>query len=159
MTARNKIGAGIASNSVNVTPRFLVDIAVSNSNGTAFVNGGSTSGWLIDVDNATSSDVTGVRVRTTLPAQLTDIGWVCSTMGGAQCPAASGSGSVDGNVDLPAGSSASFLVSATVPRDPETPQTTTAPATLSGAIDDPQTANNSATDGPDTVGIFGSGFE
>lgn len=158
VTAHNEIGAGAASNSVAVTPRILVDIAVSNSNGTRFINGGSTAGWLVEVDNSTSTAVTGARVRLTLPAQLTGISWVCTTQGGATCPAASGSGNLDGTVALPAGARASFLVSATVPRTPEQPVTTTATVELSGAFDDPQTANNTAVDGPDTVGIFGNGF-
>ena len=158
VTAHNEIGTGAASNSVAVTPRILVDIAVSNSNGTRFINGGSTVGWLVEVDNSTSTAVTGARVRLTLPAQLTGIGWVCSAQGGATCPAASGSGNLDGTVALPAGARASFLVSATVPRTPEQPVTTTATVELSGTFDDPQTANNTAADGPDTVGIFGNGF-
>lgn len=159
ITANNALGAGVASNSVAVTPRILADVAVSNDNGVEFVSGGGTSDWLVDVDNGTSIAVTGARVRMTLPAHLVDIAWVCTAQGGATCPAATGTGSLDGLVNLPAGSRANFLVSATVPAAPEQPLETTATVDLSGAFGDPHTANNSATDGPDAVGVFRSGFE
>ncbi|MBN8739203.1 MAG: hypothetical protein BGP24_09465 [Lysobacterales bacterium 69-70] len=159
VVANNKVGAGSVSNSLEVTPRILADLAISNSNGTRYINGGSTVGWLVEVDNGTSTAVTGARVRLALPAHLTGIGWVCSPQGGATCPGASGNGNLDGTVALPGGSRVNFLVSATVPPTPEQPVTATATVELSGAFGDPQTANNTATDGPDTVGIFGNGFE
>ncbi|HVH34242.1 MAG TPA: fibronectin type III domain-containing protein, partial [Tahibacter sp.] len=159
VVATNKLGAGSVSNVLSVTPRILVDLAISNSNGKRYINGGSTVGWLVEVDNGTSTAATGARVRLALPAHLTNVGWVCSAQGGASCPGASGSGDLDGLVGLPAGARVSFLVSATVPPAPEQPVTTTATVELSGAYGDPQTANNTAVDGPDPVGIFGNGFQ
>ncbi|WP_386065829.1 fibronectin type III domain-containing protein [Tahibacter sp. UC22_41] len=159
VVATNKLGAGSVSNVLSVTPRILVDLAITNSNGKRYINGGSTVGWLVEVDNGTSTAATGARVRLALPAHLTNVGWVCSAQGGASCPGASGSGDLDGLVGLPAGARVSFLVSATVPPTPEQPITTTATVELSGAYGDPQTANNTAVDGPDPVGIFGNGFQ
>jgi Tol biopolymer transport system component len=159
VSASNDVGAGGASNSLSVTPRIQADIAISNGNGTDFITGGSRPDWLVEVDNGSSRGVSGARVQMALPAQLSSPGWICSAQGGASCPAASGSGALDSLVNLPAGSQLSFLVSATVPRTPEQPLQATATVTLSGAFSDPQAGNNSATDGPDTVGIFRDSFE
>jgi Tol biopolymer transport system component len=159
VSARNDIGTGSASNSLNVTPRIQADLSISNDNGVHFIRGGTRPDWLIEVNNLSGNGVTGARVQAPLPAHLTTPAWVCSAQGGATCPAASGSGALDVPVDLPAGARVSFLLSATVPATPEQPLQTTATVSLSGAFNDPQSANNTAVDGPDTVGIFRAGFE
>lgn len=95
----------------------------------------------------------------TLPAQLADVAWICTAQDGGTCPATSGSGAPDGLVNLPAGARVSFLVSATVPKSPETPLLTTATVSLSDTFNDPQPGNNAASDGPDPVGVFRDGFQ
>ena len=160
VSARNDVGTGNASNPLTVTPRIQADLSISNDNGVHFIRGGSRADWLIEVSNLSGGNgVTGARVQTTLPAQLTGVTWTCSAQGGANCPAAGGSGALDVSVDLPAGARLSFLLGATVPPTPEQPVQTTATVSVSGTFNDPQTANNTAVDGPDNVGLFRAGFE
>jgi Tol biopolymer transport system component len=159
VSASNDVGMGSASDSLSVTPRIQADLAVSNSNGVSFISGGNRPDWLVEVHNPSSNAVTGARVQMTLPAQLTGLAWLCTAQGGGACPAASGSGALDALVNLPAGARVSFLVSATVPKTPELPLQTTATVSVSGVFTDPQTGNDTATDGPDTVGIFRAGFQ
>lgn len=158
VSARNELGLGAASNGLAATPRIQADVAISVGNGVNFVRGGTRPGWLVEVDNSSAYTVTGARVQTSLPAHLTDPTWVCSATGGAACPAASGSGTLDVLVNLAAGSRVSFLLNANVPTTPEQPLQVSATVSLPGAYLDPQTGNNSASD-TDPVGIFRDGFQ
>lgn len=159
VAARNELGLGGLSNALGVTPRVQADIAISNDNSLDFVRGGTRPGWLIEVENHSGNAVSGARVQAMLPAHLTDLAWSCSAESGASCPAASGSGVLDALVNLAAGTRVSFLLNATVPRTPELPLQVSATVSLPGAYSDPQTGNNTAVDGPDTVGVFRSGFQ
>jgi YVTN family beta-propeller protein len=158
LRAINAIGAGAASNSLGVTPRLRADVSISNSNGRDFLQGDRDASWLIEVRNLSTATVIGARVRNPLAPGLTAAGWICSATGGGHC-AASGSGGIDTLVDLPAGAVASFLLSATVAALPEATVSSTASVTAPTSVDDPDATNDSATDGPDPVGVFRHGFE
>lgn len=61
----------------------------------------------------TSHDVTAA-ISDPVPSGLTFTSWTCAGTGGGTCPAASGSGAISGNADLPAGSSVTYQVTATL---------------------------------------------
>ena len=62
-------------------------------------------------------------------------------------------------VDLAPNATLSFLLTASVAVTPELPVSSTVTLTVPGSVADPDTTNNSATDGPDAVGVFADGFE
>lgn len=158
VSAHNDVGGGAASASGSVVPRFSADLGVSIDNGQTFIAGGSQTEYLIDVHNGSARSVSGLRVRNTLVASLIAASWACSAPAGSSCPA-SGSGDIDVLVDLAPNATVSFLLTATVAAAPEQPASNTVTLTVPGNVADPDTTNNSASDGPDAVGVFGDGFE
>ncbi len=88
----------------------------------------------------------------TLPAVLTGATWTCAPTGGAVCTA-TGTGSIDELVDLPAGATVTFTVDATVAASATGTITNTATATLPAGAVDPTPGNNTAVDTTDVVGV------
>jgi hypothetical protein len=158
VVAVNGVGGSAASNSLQVTPRAGVDLSISNSNSTGFVQGGKITSYLIDVTNPSSTSVTGAHVVDVLDTPLSNASWVCNGQNGGICPP-SGNGGIDTLVDLPANSMVSFLLSATVAPLPENGVSNTATVTVPGTMSDTNTANNTATDGPDVIYLFRNSFE
>lgn len=158
VVAYNEVGASTASASSNVTPLARADLAVSIDNGQTFIAGGSQTEYLIEVHNGSAHSVSGLRVRSAHAASLGAISWFCSAAAGSSCPA-SGSDGIDVLVDLAPNASLSFLLTATVAATPEQPASSSVTLTVPGTLVDPNSGNNSASDGPDAVGIFADGFD
>jgi large repetitive protein len=95
----------------------VANLTITKSNNATSVVPGSTTTYTITVGNTGPSDVAGVRVSDPVPSGLSGFTWTCSGNGGASCAAASGTGAVDTTVNLPAGTTATFLLSATVAPD------------------------------------------
>lgn len=160
VTARNGVGSGAASAPVNVIPSCgsgSANLGITKTNGTGFVTGGAPTSYLIVVSNAGPSGVVGARVQDTLDAEFSNATWTCVGQNGGSCPA-SGSGNLDELVDLPAGASAQFTLTAEVAALPETPVSNIASVTPPAGVTDPNLSNNVASDGPDIRGIFRAGF-
>jgi Domain of unknown function DUF11/Fibronectin type III domain len=158
VVAQNDVGAGAASAGSSLVPRFSADLAVSIDNGQSFIPAGSQTEYLIDVRNNSNRSITGLRVRNEPAAPLGAASWACSAPVGSSCPA-SGSGGIDTLVNLAPNATLSFLLTATVAATPEQPASSTVTLTVPGSVADPNEANNSATDGPDAVGLFADGFD
>lgn len=156
--AWNAVGGGAPSAGANVTPLARADLAVSIDNGQAFIPGGGQTEYLIEVRNNSGHAVSGLRVRNLLTLPPGAASWVCSAPVGSSCPA-SGSDDIDVFVDLAANAALSFLLTATVAATPELPVSSTVTLVVPGTVVDPVMGNNSASDGPDTVGLFAHGFE
>lgn len=108
--------------------------------------------WAITVGNAGPSSLEDVEVEATLPAELSVPGanWQCIALAGASCTA-TGTGHLVDSVDLPAGSSVVYLLTALTTRDGSDRIELTVEATgPAGAV--------SATDTTELV-IFRDGFE
>lgn len=160
VTARNDVGSGMASAPANVTPSggaSTADLSITKSNDSGFVTGGATTSYLIVVSNAGPSAVSGARVADVLGPDFSNASWTCVGQNGGSC-AAGGTGNLDELVDLPAGASVRFTLTALVAVLPETPVSNLASVTAPGPVTDPNLANNVASDGPDVRGIFRSGF-
>src|SRR5262249_2240490 len=93
--------------------------------------------YTIVVSNAGPSDATNARVQDALPAPVAAFTWTCTASGGAACGTAAGSGSIDALVTLPAGTSATFAVTGTVPADATGALINTATVTPPLAVTDP----------------------
>ncbi|NKI34839.1 DUF11 domain-containing protein, partial [Wenzhouxiangella sp. XN79A] len=94
--------------------RSSTDVAVSKSNGAAFVDNGLPTTWLIDVANVGAADIAGATLSDPVPTGVTGATWTCTAFGGAVCTNPSGSGGISENVDLPAGASLVYEFTATV---------------------------------------------
>lgn len=121
------------------------DLVVSKTDGTTTVTAGLTTTYQIVVVNLGPSDAPNTEVSDILPPEVASANWTCAPSGGASC-APAGSGDVAEFVDLPAGSTVVFTLSALV--DP------CASGTLDNGVNvvpdagvvDPDLSNNSAVD-------------
>ena len=134
------------------------DLAVSKSNGAAFVDAGLPTTWFIDVANVGAADIAGATLSDPVPTGVTGATWTCTAFGGAVCANPSGSGGISENVDLPAGASLLYEFTATVTATEPGSVSNTATITLAAGQTDANPADNSATD-TDPVGLFIDGFE
>ena len=118
------------------------DLAVTKTDGVTTATPGGSVTYTITASNAGPSNVSGATVADTFPAVLTAT-WTCVGAGGGTCTAA-GSGNVGDTVNLPAGGSVTYTVSATI--SAAATGTLSNTATVSSAVTDPTPGNNSATD-------------
>jgi Putative Ig domain/Domain of unknown function DUF11 len=159
--ARNALGSSSPSAAVSVTPAappVLANLAITISNGVGFVSGGAPVSYVINVSNSGPTNVTAARVESTLGTEFSANSWTCVGQNGAQC-AANGSGNLDQLVNLPAGATARFVLTATLATLPEIAVSAVASVTPPAAITDPALDNNVASDGPDTRGVFRNGWD
>lgn len=159
--ARNIAGMGPYSAALAVIPGAFpstADLAVTKTNGVGFVNGAALVDYDIVVTNAGPAAVVDARVEDPLTADFVSGVWQCVATNGAECPA-SGTDGIDVLVALPIGSSVHFTFSVLPALGPESPISNLVWVTPPPGIDDPNLANNVASDGPDIRGIFRDGFE
>ncbi|HEX4146566.1 MAG TPA: choice-of-anchor Q domain-containing protein [Pirellulales bacterium] len=123
-------------------------LEITNSTASSAVPGQATT-YTVTVTNPTASALTGASVVDPLAATLTGATYTATQTGGASGFAASGSGSIDDtDVDMPAGSSITYTVQATIASSATGTLSSTATVTaLPGAtvnaslvtgLDDPQ---------------------
>ncbi|HMZ19967.1 MAG TPA: DUF11 domain-containing protein [Blastocatellia bacterium] len=137
-------GNNSATDTDNVAP--TADLRITKTNGTNSIAPGAQTTYTIVVSNDGPSAVTGAMVADTLPATLTNAAWTCTAANGATCGLASGTGSINATVDLPAGGSATFALTARVAANAIGALANTATVTAPSGVTDPNNGNNSATD-------------
>ncbi|MEZ5467553.1 MAG: FG-GAP-like repeat-containing protein [Lysobacterales bacterium] len=133
------------------------DLSIIKRNGLRILPAGQPSTYVLLVSNAGPDNVQGARVTDILPPQLSNASWTCTGTGGAVCPA-SGTGTVDALVNLPSGSSLTFLLTVTAQASPEQIVTNRATVTPPSNSTDPVLGNNESSD-TDPIGLFGDGLE
>lgn len=107
---------------------------------------GSAITYTIVVSNATGpSAITGALVTDTFPAGLTNVTYTTSATGGATGNAAD-NGNISQNVNLPVGSTITYVVSATISPAAVDSIVNTATVAVPAGSTDPNPANDSATD-------------
>ncbi|QLA81319.1 IPTL-CTERM sorting domain-containing protein [Acidovorax sp. JMULE5] len=136
-------GNNSATDSDSITPR--ADLSITKTDGATTVNPGGGVTYTITASNAGPNDAPGTVVADALPAALTSATWTCVGAGGGTCTA-SGSGSINDTVNLPAGASVTYTLSAVVSASASGTLGNTATVTAAGGIVDPTPGNNSATD-------------
>ena len=124
------------------------DLAITKTDGRTVVTPGGSTTYTITASNAGPSNAPGATVADTLPAALTGT-WTCVGAGGGTCTA-SGSGNINDTVNLPAGGSVTYTVSATISAAATGSVSNTATVSAPPGVTDPNPANNSTTD-TDTV--------
>ena len=138
------------SDSTTISP--LADVSITKTDGLTTIAAGVTTTYSIVATNPGPSSLDDVRVVDALPASLIGATWTCTTTGGAVCPA-NGVGDIDELVDMPAGSTASFTVTATVDAAASGTIANTASLELPTGAVDPTPTNNTATDETTVQGV------
>lgn len=123
----------------------LADLVVLKSDGRTAVTSGDAVTYTILVSNTGPSDAPSATVTDTLPAALLGATWTCSASPGASCTAA-GAGDVNVVVSLPAGSTVTYTVQATVDAHFDGPLSNAASVAVTPAGLDPNAPNNTWTD-------------
>ena len=149
-----------------VSPPFRIcdipaDVAVTKDDGVTQVTLGQFLTYTMTVShNAGLADANAVRVTDIFPDGLTGVFWNCIEDGGGSCSTASGSGDIDTLVDLPVGTSVTFVAAGTVTAAAADGLTNTVEALASPVAPDPYLSNNTATDTDQGWSdIFADGFE
>jgi uncharacterized repeat protein (TIGR01451 family) len=158
VTANAPGGGTIALSGNGTSPQ--ADVAVMITDDRDVVAIGDTLNYVITVSNASGPAAATATVSDMLPAELSDGSWTCVPTGAATC--ANGIGDVLADTaTLPAGTSATYVYSATVlAAGANDLIENAASATVTGPAVDPNPANNSASDMPaDVVAIFKDGFD
>ncbi len=147
-------GSSVATDIDTLTPEADLEITKTDGLGGSSVTGksgiavpGQVITYTILVTNAGPSDVSGASVVDDLPSSLTGATYTAAPSGGATGYTASGSGSIDDtDVDMPAGSTITYTVLATISPSATGTLSNTATVTAPEGVTDTDTKNNSATD-------------
>jgi hypothetical protein len=120
------------------------DLSITKSNFVSAITAGSSTSYTIQATNLGPGYVPEATITDVVPAPLTGATWTCTATAGASCTA-SGTGSINDVVSLPAGASVFYTLHANVPVSASGNVANT--ATIEAAdVNDPNEANNSATD-------------
>lgn len=135
----------IATDTDTLTPQSNVSIVKTNPittpNFYSEIPGLSLT-YLITVSNAGPSNATGVAVSDTFPAILLNPSWTATQTGGATGLTANGAGNINDVVNLPAGATVVYTVTALI--DPTATGTLSNTATAT-ATNDPNSEDNTST--------------
>ncbi|HEY8739612.1 MAG TPA: DUF11 domain-containing protein, partial [Candidatus Dormibacteraeota bacterium] len=128
----------------NVVP--AADLAITKTDGqSTAVPGSPVTYTIVATDNGPTA-VVGATIVDSLPASLSGATWTCTASAGSSCGAASGSGNINTTANLLNGGTATFSLTAALDPAATGTLTNTATVTAPGGINDPNPANNSATD-------------
>ena len=122
------------------------DVSIVKTDGVATVVAGTSNTYTIIVTNPGPSQIDGIQVTDALPATLLGATWSCTPTGGAACGAATGSGSINQLIDMPAATTVTFTVTATVSSSASGLLSNTANVTLPIGVVDSDPTNNTSTD-------------
>jgi uncharacterized repeat protein (TIGR01451 family) len=124
------------------------DLSITKTDGVTTATAGGSVTYTITASNAGPSNAPGATVADTFPASLTCT-WTCVGAGGGTCTA-SGSGNINGTVNLPAGGSVTYTASCNLAASATGTLSNTATVAAPAGVTDPTPGNNSATDS-DTI--------
>ncbi|HEX4495428.1 MAG TPA: IPTL-CTERM sorting domain-containing protein [Thermoanaerobaculia bacterium] len=120
------------------------NLGITKTDGVTTATPGGSVTYTITASNAGPSSAAGATVADTFPASLTCT-WTCVGAGGGTCTA-SGSGNINGTVNLPNGGSVTYTASCTISASATGTLSNTATVTAPAGVTDPTPGNNSATD-------------
>jgi uncharacterized repeat protein (TIGR01451 family) len=134
------------------------DLSITKTDGQDELLPGEAITYVITVTNNGPDNVVGARVEDSLPAELGNASWKCIPAAGASCTA-QGVGDISDTVDLEAGASLVYELTASTAPDFAGTISTTASVTAPAAVYDADQNNNSSTDISGVTLIFENSFE
>ncbi len=130
----------------STTPVPLADLQITKTGDPNPVLAGQVLSYTIAVTNAGPSDTVGANVADTFPANLTGVTWaVTAASGGATSSPDNGTNPLSATVTMPAGSTLTYTVHATVGAGATGSLSNTATVTPPPLVTDPNLGNNTAT--------------
>ncbi len=132
-----------ASDTDTLTPQ--ADLSINKTNAANSVTPGTNTTYNIVVRNNGPSTVSGARIIDTIPANLSNSTWTCTSSTGSSCAANSGSGNINTTVSLLVNGSATFTLTATVLSGATGSLINTATVAPPSGTTDPNLANNTST--------------
>ena len=136
----------------------MANLSVTKTDGQQILVPGDPITYMITVTNNGPFAVVGASVQDTLPGELMQGMWECFPGAGASCNTP-GNDNIDELVDIPSGSSVSYVLTAATDPGFEGVINNTVMVTAPSNITDPEPGDNSATDTSSTEGMFMDGFE
>jgi uncharacterized repeat protein (TIGR01451 family) len=121
------------------------DLTITKTNGLSSVTAGSTVTYVIVVTNNGPGAVTGATVTDTFSGNLTGVTFTAAGTGGAS-GFAGGNGTLNQTVNLPAGSTITYIVTGTVSPTATGSLSNTATVNAPAGVADANVSNNIATD-------------
>src|SRR5438552_3043225 len=136
----------LANNSATDTDTIIpaADLSITKTDGQTTVLPGQPITYTIVASNAGPTELTGATVSDTVFPALVAPTWTCVGSGGGTCTA-NGAGDINDTVNLPVGATVTYTLSATVSPTAST-FSNTATITAPNVVNDPNLANNTATD-------------
>ena len=125
--------------------RPKADLSITMTDGVTSLNSGDSVTYTIIVTNAGPDAAPFTSFRDEMQGAISNVTWTCIGSGGVTCPA-SGVWLPAQIMELPAGATVTYTVTATVAAGDTGWVTNTATVTPSPDIEDPDPANNTATD-------------
>jgi uncharacterized repeat protein (TIGR01451 family) len=122
------------------------DLSITKTDGAATEIPGTSVTYTITVTNNGPSDAPGTAVADLFPGTLTGVTFTSVAAGGATGNTAAGSGNINDTLSMPAGSSVTYTVNATISASATGSLSNTATVTEGAGVTDNNQANNSATD-------------
>ena len=136
----------VPTNTNTSVPAVLVDLQITKTDGVAAYTAGGLVTYSIVVTNPTGpGNVVGAIVSDSFPAQIASATWTCVAAGGASCTA-NGSGNINDTVNVPAGGSLTYTVTANISASATGNMTNTAAVAVPAGYTDTNSGNNSASD-------------
>ncbi|MGE4073842.1 MAG: hypothetical protein AB7E72_21940 [Lysobacterales bacterium] len=133
-----------ASDTDTLTPQS--DLSITKTDGQASAIPGTPIAYTITVQASGPSDIPGVQVADNFPAALSGVSYTATATGGASGFTAAGNGSIADTVSLPAGSSITYVATATVRATATGSLSNSASVSVPTGVIDPVPGNNTATD-------------
>ena len=175
--------AGVFDNSASVSASLAqIDTDITNNtddSGNTGATAGSNLNLSVAINNCQSElslnqnivyqlkatnlgdvDINSATLLSNLSEYLDTITWTCQEFNGANCPQNNGNGNINHLIDLPAGSSMTYLISANVTGTYNDVVQTDASIQMPGGLTDIDLSNNTSTDSDIiTTLMFLDGFE
>lgn len=148
-------------------PPSQADLQITKNNGMIVYSAGSAVTYTIAVTNNGPGNAVGAVISDAFQLNLSDWSWACTSQskGASGCdPAASNTSNFSDTIDLPAGSSIVYTVTASIRADASGSLVNTASIAPPAGMVDPAPGNNSATDSDDLLqplpyGNIGSSYD
>ncbi|HEX5840188.1 MAG TPA: isopeptide-forming domain-containing fimbrial protein, partial [Anaerolineales bacterium] len=142
------------NSSTDIDVLAVADLSITKDDGQVTYSGGDVLTYTVTVTNLSGVTATGAIVSDPRPANIDTWAWACTSSGGGATgcdPAANSASDFSDTVNLPAGGTIVYTVTANVVASPNGNLVNTATVTPPNGVSDPDPTNNSDTD----TDIFG----
>jgi len=128
------------------TITLKADLKITVNDGKSAAVAGTKNTYTITLSNLGPSNVAGAVIDDTFPSTVTAVTYTATQSGGASGFTANGGGNIHNTVTMPSGSKITYKATGTISASATGSISDTATVTVPSGVNDPNMANNSATD-------------